>query len=80
MGFLDRLGKGIRQVQRAFHLTIALVFLVLAAGGALVSMSAWQAYRQEPSEGFWRFGLLAAFTVLLVLCFLYSLAKARSVR
>ncbi len=81
MGALrDRIRMWVRLAQRAFHFMVALLFLALAAAGAFVSMSAWQAYRQEPSEGIWRLGLLIAFTVLLVLCSLYSLLKARSVR
>lgn len=81
MGVLrERIRLWVRQARRAFHFIVALVFLILAAAGAFVSMGAWQAYRQAPAGGVWRFGVLIAFTLLLVICSLYSLLKARSVR
>ncbi len=55
-------------------------FLLLALAGAAVSYSEWQHYRQAPEIGVARFGLLAGFTVLLIIFGLYSFAKARSVR
>lgn len=59
---------------------VGLAFLFLAFGGAAVSFNEWRFYRQSPSVGMWRFGLLSIFTVVLVICGLYSFLKARQVR
>lgn len=67
-------------MQRLFHLLVGLAFLFLAFAGASVSFSEWRYYEATPSVGLVRFGLLAGFTVLLLIFCLYSLAKARSVR
>ena len=67
-------------MQRLFHLLVGLAFLFLAFAGASVSFSEWRYYEVTPSVGLVRFGLLAGFTVLLLIFCLYSLAKARSVR
>lgn len=69
-----------RHTQRLWHMLVGLVFLVLAVVGATVSLNEWLFYRRAPSTGLVRFGLLASFTVLLVIFSLYSFAKARSVR
>jgi membrane protein implicated in regulation of membrane protease activity len=69
-----------RHMQRLFHLLVGFAFLFLAFAGASVSFLEWRCYRATPSVGLLRFGLLAGFTVLLVIFCLYSLAKARSVR
>jgi uncharacterized membrane protein len=69
-----------RQVQRLFHFLVGLAFFCLAAAGAAVSFAEWRYYRLAPSVGLSRFGLLASFTVLLIILCLYSFAKARSVR
>ena len=74
------LGRWYLHAQRLFHLLVASVFLLLALAGASVSLAEWQHYRQSPSEGLLRFGLLAGFTVFLVILGLYTFAKARSVR
>ena len=59
---------------------VGLVFLVLSVAGATVSFSEWQYYIKSPSEGMFRFVLVASFTVLLIIFCLYSFAKARSIR
>jgi hypothetical protein len=59
---------------------VGLVFLVLAAAGATVSVSEWQHYLKSPSVGLVAFILYAGFTVFLVILSLYSFAKARSIR
>jgi len=69
-----------RHIQRLFHLLVGLAFLFLAFAGASVSFTEWRYYRTTPSVGLIRFGLLAGFTILLLIFCLYSLAKARSVR
>jgi hypothetical protein len=69
-----------RHLQRLFHLLVGLAFLFLAFAGAGVSFTEWRYYQATPSVGLVRFGLLAGFTVLLLIFCLYSLAKARSVR
>jgi len=69
-----------RQAQRAFHMLVGLLFLGLALAGGAVTAGEWKYYRQAPSAGLTRFGLLAGFTVLLVILGLYSFVKARSVR
>ncbi len=69
-----------RQAQRAFHLLVGLVFLGLALAGGAVTAGEWQYYRQAPSTGLTRFGLVAGFTVFLIVLGLYSFLKARSVR
>lgn len=84
MGVLSRIGTLLGQLwrlaERLFHVLVGGVFLVLAGAGAAVSFSEWQRYAADASTGLWRFRLLVAFTVLLIVCGLYSFAKARSVR
>ena len=64
-----------------FHMLVGLVFFVLAGAGATVSFKLWGDYRRSPAQGLLlTFGMVASFTVLLILCCLYSFAKARSVR
>jgi hypothetical protein len=79
-----RLGKLLQalflNLRRLFHLLVGLAFLFLALAGAGVSFSEWRYYEATPSVGLLRFGLLAGFTVLLLIFCLYSLAKARNVR
>jgi hypothetical protein len=81
---MSRLGKGLRygwrQMRRLFHLLVGLAFLIFAAIGASLTFSEWQAYSQNPSNGMWRFGTIAGFSLLLVIFGLYSFLKARSVR
>jgi hypothetical protein len=69
-----------RNTQRAFHMLVGLAFLILAVAGAAVCLSEWTDYRQAPERGLLGFGLVAGFTVLLIVCGLYSFVKARSVR
>jgi hypothetical protein len=69
-----------RQALRLFHMLVGLVFLGLAVAGAMVSFSEWEHYRESTGLGLVRFYLFVGFTVLLILCGLYSLVKARSVR
>jgi len=76
----DLLRASLRYARRLFHLLVGLAFLFLAFAGASVSFTEWRYYRTTPSVGLLRFGLLAGFTVLLLIFCLYSLAKARSVR
>jgi len=81
---LSKLGNLLRQLfrnaQRLFHMLVGLVFLVLAAAGAMVSVSEWQNYLKSPTEGLTSFILYASFTVFLLILCLYSFAKARSIR
>jgi hypothetical protein len=79
-GFVRLLSHGWRQGRRLFHLLVGITFLVLAAAGAAQSFSEWRAYAETPSNGMWRFNLLAGFTLLLLIFGLYSFVKARSVR
>lgn len=72
--------RGLRQAERAFHLAIAAIFLVLAAVGASLSVSEWRFYEQAPQVGWLRLALFGSFTLLLVGFSLYSYLKARSVR
>jgi len=58
---------------------VGLIFLGLAVAGATVSLREWEQYR-ESTSGLSRLYLFAGFTLLLILCGLYSLVKARSVR
>jgi hypothetical protein len=78
------LGRGFRygwrQTRRLFHVLVGLAFLILAGIGASLAFSEWQAYAQNPSNGMWRFGAIAGFSLLLVIFGLYSFLKARSVR
>jgi hypothetical protein len=59
---------------------VGLAFLLLAVAGASVSLAVWEDYRKTPSVGLLRFGMVASFTVLLVIFCLYSFVKARSIR
>ena len=74
------MGRWFRQTRRLFHTLVGLAFLFLALGGVHVSLTEWQFYRKAPAVGLFRFGLLASFTVLLIVFCLYSFAKARNVR
>ncbi len=67
-------------VRRLFQMLVGLAFLFLAVAGAAVSFSEWRFYRMAPSVGLARFGLVAGFTVLLVIFGLYSFLKARSIK
>ena len=75
--FLERLFCRARQL---FHLLIAILFLFLTLAGLSVSMKLWQDYQSVPGQGVWGFGMVASFTVLLLIFCLYSFLKARSVR
>ncbi|MGO9270664.1 MAG: hypothetical protein ACLQOO_10505 [Terriglobia bacterium] len=81
---MSKLGQlistGYRQALRLFHMLVGLVFLCLAVAGATVSFREWEEYRESASLGLARLYLFAGFTVLLILCGLYSFVKARSVR
>jgi len=69
-----------RQALRLFHVLVGVIFLGLAVAGATVSFREWEQYRESASLGLVRLYLFASFTVLLILCGLYSFVKARSVR
>jgi len=81
---VSRLGQlistGYRQALRLFHMLVGLVFLGLAVAGATLSFREWEQYRESASLGLVRLYLFAGFTVVLILCGLYSFVKARSVR
>jgi hypothetical protein len=79
-GLRQAAGRWYRQAQRLFHLLVGLAFLILAAGGATVSLTLWGDYRKSPGQGLWSFGTVTSLTVLLIIFSLYSFAKARSVR
>ena len=74
------LGRLFCRARQMFHLLIALVFLFLTIAGISVSMKLWQDYQKIPGQGGWGFGMVASFTVLLLIFCLYSFLKARSVR
>lgn len=76
----DLLSRLFLYAQRVFHMLVGVVFLFLTLAGITVSLAEWRYYRQTPSVGLMRFGLLAGFTVLLFIFCLYSFLKARSVR
>jgi hypothetical protein len=69
-----------RRARQLFQLLIGLVFLVLAGAGGLVTWQEWLDYRRAAAGSTIRFGVMAAFTVFLIILGLYSFAKARSVR
>lgn len=74
------LGRMYCRARQLFHLLIALLFLFLTLAGLSVSLKLWQDYQHLPSQGVWGFGMVASFTVLLLIFCLYSFVKARSVR
>jgi hypothetical protein len=75
-----QIGRGWRQARRLFHALVGITFLFFAAVGVTLSFAEWRAYVEMPSNGLWRFGMMAGFTLLLVIFGLYSFVKARSVR
>jgi hypothetical protein len=81
---MSRLGRmfrsGWRHTRRLFHVLVGLTFLLFAGIGASLTYSEWHAYAQNPSNGMWRLGTIAGFSLLLVIFGLYSFLKARSVR
>lgn len=74
------LGRMYCRARQLFHLLIAILFLFLTLAGLSVSMKLWQDYQNVPNQGVWGFGMVASFTVLLLIFCLYSFLKARSVR
>lgn len=76
----ERLSHGWRLARRIFHVLIGLTFFFFAAAGATLSYAEWQTYSRTPSSGVWRFAMLAAFTLLLVIFGVHSFVKTRSVR
>lgn len=76
----SRLARLFRRGQQIFHFVVALTFLFLTVAGVSVSIKLWNQYRTLPGEGFESFGLVACFTVVLLIFCLYSFLKARSVR
>ena len=73
-------GRLFCRAQQLFHLLVGVVFLFLTMAGASVSMKLWQDYKNLPGQGIWGFGMVATFTVLLLIFGLYSFVRARSVR
>lgn len=71
-----------RNAQRLFHVAVGLSFLGLAAGSGWFCYHEYQFYLLNPADYFLKYFIVAAisFTVLLVVCGLYSFVKARSVR
>jgi hypothetical protein len=57
-----------------------LAFLFLSVAGASVSFQLWGDYQRAPAEGLWIFGMVASFTILLIIFCLYSFVKARNVQ
>ncbi len=80
---LNRPGGLIRkyfiQLQRVFHVLVGFAFLFLSIAGIAVSLKLWSEYRTSPAEGWASLGMVASFTVLLIIFCLYSFAKARSI-
>jgi hypothetical protein len=75
------LARWVLNVRRLFQVLVGLTFLVLAAIGAGVAFSWWGLYSHAPSRmGLVRFGLVAGFTILLIIFGLYSFVKARSIK
>lgn len=77
---LAQIGRGWRVARRLFHVLVGIAFLFCAAAGVTLAYAEWRAYVEAPSNGPWRFGILAGFTLLLLIFGLYSFVKARSVR
>jgi divalent metal cation (Fe/Co/Zn/Cd) transporter len=81
---LSQLGNlfhhGYRNAQRLFHMLVGVIFMALAAGGAMVTFNEWMDYRKRPQEGVVELAIYAAFTIFLVILGLYSFVKARNVR
>jgi hypothetical protein len=71
---------GWRQTRRLFPVLVGLTFLIFAAVGGSLAFSEWRVYAQNPSNGMWRLGTIAGFSLLLVIFGLFSFLKARSVR
>lgn len=71
-----------RNARRLFHVAVGLSFLLLAAGSSWFCYHEYEFYQLNPTDYFLRYFIIAsiAFTVLLVVCGLYSFVKARSVR
>jgi hypothetical protein len=81
LGRITELAAGwFRTARRLFHLLVGLAFLVLAGAGGIVTWQEWLDYRRAAAGAAIRFGVMAAFTVFLIILGLYSFAKARSVR
>jgi len=67
-------------VQRLFHLLVALAFMVLTMATASQTFIEWQDYRKVPAAGLLYFKLYGGLTVFLAILCLYSFVKAKNVR
>jgi hypothetical protein len=67
-------------VQRLFHLLIALLFMGLTLMSASLTYSEWEGYRKTPELGPVYFTMFGGFTVFLAILCLYTFVKARNVR
>jgi TRAP-type C4-dicarboxylate transport system permease small subunit len=76
----EQFRRVVRQARRVLELIVGLAFLFLAGAGGEVSFRLWKEHRNHPEQGMATFGLVASFTVLLIIFSLYSFARARSVR
>jgi TRAP-type C4-dicarboxylate transport system permease small subunit len=74
------ISDGYRKALRLFHMLVGLAFLGFAIVGATLSVKEWERYQESASFGLATLYLYGGFTVLLILCGLYSFVKARSVR
>jgi hypothetical protein len=77
---MAQIGRGWRLARRLFHVLVGITFLFFAAAGVTLSLAEWRTYLEAPSNGPWRLGMMAGFTLLLLIFGLYSFVKARSVR
>ena len=77
---LGHIGRCWRLARQLFQVLVGIAFLFFAVAGATLSLGEWRAYVEAPSNGLWRFGTMAGFTLLLLIFGLYSFVKARSVR
>ena len=81
---MSRLGSLVRHlflnVQRLFHLVIALLFMLLTVATASQTYLEWQDYRKTPTAGLLYFRLYAGLSVFLAILCLYSFVKAKNVR
>ena len=81
---LSRIGSVLHylflNVQRLFHMLVGLVFMVLTAAGAFLTLSEWLIYRRTPEVGLVHFAMFGCFTIFLAILCLYTFVKARNVR
>ena len=67
-------------ILRAFHIAVAVTFLMIAIAFGQKAFLAWRSYQNNPQEGPWYLYIWVGTVTILIIFSLYSLLKARTIR